>query len=258
MQQKGNEYKYLASSEYEDRGVSKAMAEKFAKRGINQSVMISYRGIPNSSPLFEGLAHNISAKFGILHVMVNLKTLLHLLDVLDKSFTTFDKYRIKPNEDVVNDKKENVSSQNKQELSVPKKKEDFTLVHVEATFQSLGVSFPTPNGLFMEAFMDESKIDVQMMDSNFIHVKGELGALTLDYNNQDIKKVYPHLMDIKGENLIKFAVDYQLGDGLHLPLPEDADENTIPCNANIKLDMNSVQFIYTQKFIEELVAFFIQ
>ena len=228
------------------------MVARFAEKGIEQSVEIKYRGIPNSSPVFDGLAHDITAKFGILHVMVSLLTVDKLLGLLDKTFSDFDDKRIqqKPVEQAP-------SKHGVVVKPVVKKADDFMLVKVHATFQSLGVSFPATEGLFMEAFMNRSIMDVTMTDSSFLHVEGSLGALSIDYNNEEIKAIYPHLVAIRGENLVSFSVDYQLGDELTLPLPDDALPNRVAYNALVNLNMSSVQFIYAQKFIEDIVAFFL-
>ena len=257
LQQKGDQYKYLATSELEGRGISDAMGALLEHNSSKQSVMLKYHGIPKNSPLFENLAHDLRMEFGMFHVMCNVLTLNHLLGLLNRAFDDYDKLR-EPTTDQLIEQKDpsKVEDSNAAELIRRKKEEDFTLVRFNAVFKSFGVSFPRKEKMMMEVFMSQSAIHVDMTDSNYLHVDGKLGAMKVNYNNDTIRKLYPDIMGIRGDDLIHFTVNYQLG-AEHLPLPEDAEEGTIPLDALVKLELNSVQFNYVQVFIEDLVDYFI-
>ena len=258
MQQKGEKYKFFATSQIKNTGISDSMVEYLQSERSQQSVQIHYRGIPNASPLFKNIAHDITAEFGMFHVMFNVETLDRLLLLLNKAFDDFDANRVQLTNNDADDKiDQDGNDKTKQIIENKRKENDFTLVQFKSVFKSFGVSFPTKDNMMMESFMKQSTIDVTFTDSSFLHVEGKLGAMTVDYKNETIEKVYPHIMHIQGENLVYFTVDYQLGDGNALPLPSNAPEDTIPYNAIIRLDMNSVQFNYVQEFIEDIVAYFL-
>lgn len=256
MQQKGEKYKYFATSELENTGISESMTEYLESNRTQQSVHITYRGIPNSSPVFKDIAHDITAEFGMFHVMFHMETFDRLLLLLNKAFDDFDANRIQVKPAQVLGEGDNQEIQKK--IDELKKDNDFTLVQFKSVFKSFGVSFPTKEKMMMESFMKQSCIDVYFTDSSFLHVEGKLGAMTIDYKNDKIEQVYPHIMNIKGENLVYFTVDYQLGEGTSLPLPENAPEDTIPYNAIIRLNMSSVRFNYVQEFIEDIVEYFLK
>ena len=221
-------------------------------------LLLQYRGIPNSSPLFQGLAHDFAMEFGMFHLMCHLDSFDRITSLLNRAFDNYDLQKVAPTPAKAPVGQTKALALEKARVVEKKtEKKAFTLVQFKAVFKSFGVSFPKQNGMMMEVFMRESAFDVNMTDSSYLRVQGKLGAMTVDYNNDAVKKLYPHIMNIDGENLIHFTLDYQLGAGLTLPLSPDAAPGTVPFNAVIKLNMSSVQFNYVQVFIEDVVAYFL-
>lgn len=279
IQQEGHHFRHFVSSDICDSGARQQVVDNMLKstqaRGENEQVLIlvNYFGVPTDSPKFEGVAHNISTRFNMVHLMFHMVTVQRLLSFATDILDTFDDQRWKPTktpEDSAGHQALEGAVRSSREAPVKAvamqlpSKTDFTLVRVKAELDAVGISLVKGGQQIVEAYVGKSELEVAVSSGDLLNASGSLGAMTIDYLDEDFN-LHPHIMTIDGKELIRFGVEYRLGDDLRakeLSLLEDAAVQGIASpievdyDAKLSVELSSVQFIYVQRFVTEMANYF--